>query len=144
MFCFAVINKDTGDIEHCFVDNGDGDIDFQAMIEKGEYPIRVEPELPSHLDYAVIAQDALADALADEKVARFTNDRAMIANELREARRPTWDAARIREEIRVFAAEKRDNGGELHPCRIEVRVSRGRMDLKTGAIQEGGENEVFH
>jgi hypothetical protein len=136
MYCFALID-DLGNINTCFVDNGDDKPDFAAKIEAGEFPFKLNREIPDGWYYAIVDQDDLINALADKKVKRFSNNKDDIASDIKKIKEPTWDACRIREEIRVFPTEIR-NKNEAHKCRIEVREKRGKVNEISGEIEEGG------
>ncbi len=132
MFCFVIADRYTGEITHCFMDNGT-DVEFKErmtdMIRKGEPPI-VMPNMPENLFYAVLEEDDLVDALSSETVTRFSNAREDLMTELHKTRDSIFDAARVREEVKVKPGLEIAKG--ISRCVVQARPFRCRINEVTG------------
>lgn len=126
MFIYVHVNEDTGEIVHCFVDNGD-DIDFEERIKQGKPPV-LWKDAPQNIKTRIIKQEELAEKFADKSVGRFSNDKEEILKELKEQHNPTFDARRIREEIEFV---KKDKGLEMR-----ARKKRGKIADDGRAVEE--------
>lgn len=145
MFCFAIINSDTGDIEHCFVDNGANSQPLYNMIDGGELPIKISP-MPDNFFCTILTEEELESAFADPMVDRFSNDISVIRSGIRKTWKSEWDAVRIREEIKVFRDIQKDQlrgvakNPEIKNSRIEVRNRRAKINEVRGTIITDLEN----
>lgn len=132
MFCFVIADRYTGEIVHCFMDNGE-DVGFRErmtdMISKGEPPI-VMLNMPENLFYAVLDEDDLVDALSSETVTRFSNTKKDIATEMHKATDSLFDAVRVREEVRAFPGPEIAKG--ISRCVVQARAFRCKINEVTG------------
>ena len=131
MFCWVIVDKDTGDIEHCYYDTGPGASERRQDWLQGVWPIRPEP-MPENLFAAEIAEDDLIEAMAAEEIERFADDKDMLKLALRmDADQKEFDAKRVREEFKVFQ-DRRCSAG----VRIEARSTPALIDIETGNVVE--------
>ena len=131
MFCWVIANKDTGDIEHCYYDTGPGASERRQEWLQGVWPIRPEP-MPENLFAAEIAEDDLIEAMADEKIGRFADDKNLLKMALlMDQDQKEFDAKRIREEFKVFQDKRRSAG-----IRVVARTVRAVIEETTGRIIE--------
>jgi len=131
MFCWVIANKDTGDIEHCYLDTGPGASERRQEWLQGVWPIRPE-SMPENLFAAEITEDDLIEAMADEKIGRFANDKNLLKMALlMDQDQKEFDAKRIREEFKVFQDKRRSAG-----IRVVARPVRATIEENTGRIVE--------
>ena len=131
MFCWVIADKDTGDIEHCYLDTGPGASERRQEWLQGEWPIRPE-SMPENLFAAEIAEEDLIEAMAVESVERFADDEEILLMGLQaDTEQTEFDAKRIREEFRVYEDRRRSTG-----VRVEARLVRATIEENTGRIVE--------
>lgn len=130
MFCWVIADKITGDIVHCYLDTGPGASERRQEWQQGIWPIRPEP-MPENLFAAEITEDDLIEAMADEKIGRFADDKDMLKLALRmDADQKEFDAKRVREEFKVFQVQ--GSAG----IRVVARPVRAVIEETTGRIIE--------
>ena len=131
MFCWVIVDKDTGDIEHCYYDTGPGASERRQEWLQGEWPIRPE-SMPENLFAAEITEEDLISAMADEKIGRFADNKNMLKMALQmDKDQKVIDAKRIREEFKAFQ-DRRCSAG----VRIEARSTPALIDIETGNVVE--------
>jgi len=131
VFCWVIADKDTGDIEHCYLDTGPGADERRQEWLQGIWPIRPEP-MPENLFAAEITEDDLIEAMADEKIGRFANDKNLLKMALlMDQDQKEFDAKRIREEFKVFQDKRRSAG-----IKVVARPVRATIEENTGRIVE--------
>lgn len=131
MFCWVIADKDTGDVEHCYLDTGPGASERRQEWLQGEWPIRPE-SMPENLFAAEITEDDLIEAMAAEEIERFADDKDMLKLALQmDADQKEIDAKRIREEFKVSQDKRRSAG-----IKVVARTVRAVIEETTGRIIE--------
>lgn len=150
MFCFAIVNE-KGILEHCAFGGGtyDGNREREEM-SNGVMPIMIDP-MPENWYYTIIEEEDLIDIFADKAIERYPNDREIIRQMLRDNDGKYFDAAIIREDVKVEKTTIQQIRGikenpenpevaKIFKTRPKARKIKAKINEVTGVIIEDIEN----
>lgn len=152
MFCFAVVNRVTGEIEHCFVDNGANAKEvWEANIAKGLYPVEIDNYHEDLFDTTFDEEELIA-ILGVPDVDRLPNEPLDLMRALKYDDDPddeiSIDPQKIREEIKILPDASYRKGSinwdtplkDKSSRKLIARSRRCKMNPVDGHIVEDMDN----
>lgn len=150
MFCFGVVNE-RGQLEHCAFGGGTYEGNNERIeIDNGIMPVMPEV-MPEGWYYTIIEEEDLITALSDPAIARYSSDREVIRQMLRDNDGRYFDAWKIREDIvlekdpirTIRGVDKNKSNphkDRLFASKVKARKIKAKVNEISGEIIEDVEN----